>query len=106
MNKADIENGFLVLISLHLRRDLSVKEKGKPTPQAKWKTGPDCTILAATAYGWPVMLLTDEGHATTYFTYSTAAKGTEMTLLRVESDHWRAAELFPDSALPPNKVIW
>ena len=51
------------------------------------------------------MLLTDEGHATTYFTYSTAAKGTEMTLLRVESDHWRAAELFPDSALPPNKVI-
>ena len=51
------------------------------------------------------MVLTDEGHATTYFFVFHVSKGALMTLLHVEKDHWRAVELAPDSALPPVKVI-
>ena len=40
------------------------------------------------------------------FTYNTAAKGAEPTLLHVNSNHWHVAEITPDSALPPIDAIW
>ena len=51
------------------------------------------------------MVLTYERHAM-YFPYFMTAKGSELTLLDVNSNHWRAAQLTPESPLLPIYAIW
>ena len=74
--------------------------------QANRLTAPVCAILAVTPYGRTVVVLTDDGHATTFLPYSTSTKGSELTLLHVNRNHWRAAEITPDIALLPIDTIW
>ena len=76
--------------------------------QAYRLTAPDSANLAATAYGWPVVILTDEGHAATFFLSSTVSKGTELTFLYVNSNQWHTAELTdpPRHFTPRSDAIW
>ena len=75
-------------------------------PPANWYSSPECTILTATLYARPVVVLTDKGHATTFLPYTTEAGGKEMVLLHINGNHWQVGELLTGSAWPLIDAIW
>jgi hypothetical protein len=75
-------------------------------PFRKWFTTPDCAILAATMYNRPIVVLTDQGHATTYAPYSTKACGDAIAIINIQNVHWQAGKLKTGSALPPLDYLW